>query len=107
VKADPSATPPAQLQAIRREPLAPLTVDYKAIIMGVFHDILKDPMSAVVEFSEPIRVTHLIQPFNATSLHSCRRVDVNINAKNSFGAYIGFSTYQFWFHNNQLIDKTL
>jgi hypothetical protein len=84
-----------------------ISVDYKAIIRGVLHDTLKDPMSAVVGFSEPVRDTRLTQPFNAQSLHSCWRVDVNVNAKNSFGAYIGFSKYQFWFYNNQLIDKTL
>ena len=106
-ESSPFGYTPAQLQAIRTEPLAPLTVDYKAIIRGVLHDTLKDPMSAVVEFSEPVRDTRLTQSFNAQSLHSCWRVDVNVNAKNSFGAYIGFSKYQFWFYNNQLIDKTL
>jgi hypothetical protein len=98
---------PAQLNALRTEPIAPLTVDYKAIVMATLHDTLKDPMSAVVEFSEPVRHMRLLQPFNGASLHACWRGDVNVNAKNSFGAYVGFSKYQFWFYNNKLIDKAL
>jgi hypothetical protein len=71
------------------------------------HNVLKDPMSAVVEFSEPVRDMHLLQPFNGASLHACWRGDVNVNSKNSFGAYEGFTKYQFWFYNNKLIDKAL
>jgi hypothetical protein len=97
----------AQLQTLRTEPIAPLTVDYKTIIRGILHDTLKDPMSAVLEFSEPVRDMRLLQPFNGSSLHAVWRVDVNVNAKNSFGAYAGFSKSQFWFYNNQLIDKAL
>jgi hypothetical protein len=106
-ESSPFGYTPAQLQAIRTEPLAPLVVDYKAIIRRVLHDTLKDPMSAVVEFSDPVRDTHFTQAFNATSLHACWRVDANVNAKNSFGAYTGFTKYQFWFYNNQLIDKAV
>ena len=75
--------------------------------MATLHDTLKDPMSAVVEFSEPVRDMRLLQPFNGASLHACWRVDANVKAKNSFGAYVGFSKYQFWFYNNKLIDKAL
>jgi hypothetical protein len=106
-ESSPFGFTPAQLNALRSEPIAPLTVDYKAIVMANLHDTLKDPMSAVVEFSEPVRDMRLLQPFNGASLHACWRVDVNVNAKNSFGAYVGFSKYQFWFYNDKLIDKAL
>jgi hypothetical protein len=104
-ESSPFGFTPAQLNTLRTEPIAPLTVDYKAIVMAILHDTLKDPMSAVVEFSEPVRDMRLLQPFNGSSLHACWRVDVNVNAKNAFGAYVGFSKYQFWFYNNKLIDK--
>jgi hypothetical protein len=106
-ESSPFGFTPAQLNTLRTEPIAPLTVDYKAIVMATLHDTLKDPMSAVVEYSEPVRDMRLLQPFNGASLHACWRVDVNVNAKNSFGAYAGFSKYQFWFYNNKLIDKAL
>jgi hypothetical protein len=92
-ESSPFGFTPAQLQTLRTEPIAPLTVDYKAIVMATLHDTLKDPMSAVVEYSEPVRDMRLLQPFNGASLHACWRVDVNVNAKNSFGGYAGFSKY--------------
>ncbi len=106
-ESSPFGFTPSQLQALRTEPIAPLTIDYKTMVKGVLHDTLKDPMSAVIEFSEPVRDMRLLQPFNGASLHAVWRVDVNVNAKNSFGAYAGFTKYQFWFYNNQLIDKAL
>jgi hypothetical protein len=31
------------------------------------------------------------------------RVDVMVNAKNSFGGYVGAKKYTFWFRDNQLL----
>ncbi len=106
-ESSPFGFTPAQLNTLRTEPIRPLTIDYQSVVRATLHDVLKDPMSAVFEFSEPVRDMHLLQPFNGASLHACWRVDVNVNSKNSFGAYEGFTKYQFWFYNNKLIDKAL
>jgi hypothetical protein len=34
---------------------------------------------------------------------ACWRVDVNVNAKNAFGGYVGFQRYSFWFDRDRMI----
>lgn len=46
-ESSPFGFTPAQSNTLRAEPIAPLTVDYKAIVMATLHDTLKDSMSAV------------------------------------------------------------
>ncbi len=64
-ESSPFGFTPAQLNTLRTEPIEPLTIDYQSVVRATLHNVLKDPMSAVFEFSEPVRDMHLLQPFNA------------------------------------------
>jgi hypothetical protein len=78
---------------------SPLTEDYRADIKRWFFTTLKDPMSAQYVFSTPVigaaRVGGQVLPGYLVS--------VQVNSKDSSGAYVGFKTYSFVFRNNQLI----
>src|SRR5260370_25219965 len=75
-QSSPFGLTPSQLQALRTEPIAPLTIDYKTMVKGGLHDTLKDPMRPVIEVSEPARDIRLLQPFNRASLPAPCRADV-------------------------------
>ena len=90
----------------------PQDVDYgapPAHYMDAVHryldEILKDPSTAQYrELSAPFK--GYVQ---AGLLYGGRRtygwmVNVEVNAKNSYGGYVGFRTYSFLFRGEQLVD---
>ena len=83
----------------------PLTVDYQAFIKKWFSTRLKDPYSAVYTFSQPQKgyQAKAPVPFGPGGYWLGYRVDVMVNAKNSFGGYVGAKKYTFWFRDNQLL----
>src|ERR1700747_1207115 len=84
---------------------APLTMDYQAFIRKWFSTRLKDPYSAVYTFSQPQKgyQAKAPVPFGPGGYWLGYRVDVMVNAKNSFGGYVGAKKYTFWFRDNQLL----
>jgi hypothetical protein len=84
---------------------APLTMDYQAFIKKWFSTRLKDPHSAVYTFSQPQKgyQAKAPVPFGPGGYWLGYRVDVMVNAKNSFGGYVSAKKYTFWFRDNQLL----
>jgi hypothetical protein len=94
---------PGQLDALKSGAIQPLG-DYKSAIQSYLHDNLRDSMSAVLEYAQPVRDVHLDKPVAGVShFIACWRVDVNVNAKNAFGGYVGFQRYSFWFDRDRMI----
>jgi hypothetical protein len=94
---------PGQLDALKAGPIQPIG-DYKPAIQSYLHDSLRDSMSAVLEYGQPVRDVHLDKPIAGVShFIACWRVDVNVNAKNAFGGYVGFQRYSFWFDRDRMI----
>lgn len=85
----------------------PLTIDPKTVIKTQLRYVLKDAMSAQYDFAPPRKGWMLRFDFHAPKYQFGYLVEVEVNAKNSFGAYEGFSKYAFLFRDNQLIDQYL
>ncbi|OGX07063.1 MAG: hypothetical protein A2Z88_10615 [Omnitrophica WOR_2 bacterium GWA2_47_8] len=87
----------------------PLTIDYKQAIKDYFNAQLKDPYSARYEFENtPGRLVYKPGLWEGGGkytriLYSGYYATVLVNAKNSFGAYIGAVRYGFLFKNNEII----
>jgi len=52
--------------------------------------VLKDPMSAQYQFAVPTKGYMHDAPIAGGKIHYCWKVEAKINAKNSFGGYVGF-----------------
>jgi hypothetical protein len=95
---------PGELDASKSGPIQPIG-DYKSAVQAYLHDALRDSMSAVLEYAQPVRDVHLYRKTSGVShFVACWRVDVNVNAKNASGGYIGFQRYSFWFVRDRMID---
>ncbi len=91
-------------------------VDFEAQIKAYFAKTLKDPFSAVYDFkSKPFKSSYSINTvtqwptlinvngYQTTVVAASWQVDLNINAKNSYGAYTGWKRYQVHFANNTVV----
>jgi hypothetical protein len=52
---------PGQLDALKSGPIQPIG-DYRSAIQSYLHDNLRDSMSAVLEYAQPVRDVHLDKP---------------------------------------------
>lgn len=82
---------------------------YREAIEGYFDHSLKDPSSVqYAELTEPTRGFYSIKaaPIHggATTHYYGWIVRATINAKNSYGGYVGFRTYTFTFRADQIIN---
>jgi hypothetical protein len=98
-------TPPSDSEVAAIGYGAPLTIDYQAAVKAWFFHYLKDPISAQYVFQgSPQPLSERTGFVNGHQVIAGYQVTVQVNAKNSYGAYIGFSTYYFLFRNNQIIN---
>jgi len=82
----------------------PLTVDYRAVIKDWLDKNLKDPYSAVVEYPyKPVQGWIRTAPIQGSQLIMGWKIPVRVNAKNSFGAYVGNRVYLFIFRDNRIV----
>lgn len=85
----------------------PLTIDPKPIIKNQLRYLLKDAMSAQYDFAQPRKGWMLKFDFHTPRYQFGYLVEVEVNSKNSFGAYEGFSKYAFLFRDNLLVGQYL
>lgn len=78
---------------------SPPTGDWRSVAKAWFLKELKDPFSAQYQFSEPTPGYAWWEGHFFVGWE----VLVQVNAKNSFGAYIGFQPYLLLFRNNHLL----
>jgi hypothetical protein len=82
----------------------PLTIDWQAAIKQWFFTTLKDPLSAQYVFSQPVKGAARVITPNGSKVVPGYRVIVQVNGKNSYGAYVGFRQYSFMFRDNRIIS---
>jgi hypothetical protein len=87
----------------------PLTSDFKSAIKNDLRYILKDAMSAQYDLQPPRKGFLMRFEFTPSpqKYHFGYLVEVEVNSKNSFGAYEGFTKYVYLFRDNALVDKLL
>lgn len=76
--------------------------DHEQKTKAFFENVLKDPYSAQYKFAAPIRAA-IPQSGMSTNPVLVWGVDVAINAKNSYGAYVGFKEYQVAWKNEEIV----
>jgi hypothetical protein len=81
----------------------PLTIDWQAAIKQWFFATLKDPLSAQYVFSQPVKGAVREAPIDGGKVVAGYLVHVQVNGKNSYGAFVGFREYTFFFRNNQIV----
>ena len=97
-----TSVPPPTRADVAAADVGPMPEDYREQIAAALKIMLKDPESARVEYiGEPLKdyTTRL----NDASVSFGWRVRVNVNAKNSYGGYTGWSEYQFFFRFGRLV----
>ena len=67
--------------------------------MQFLHNYLKDPLSAVCDWNPIYRGATKDGLLDGHKSHFGYVLDGKVNAKNSFGGYIGYKPYKFVFHN--------
>jgi hypothetical protein len=82
----------------------PPGADYRQQIKDWMLGVLKDPMSAQYQFTQPIKGYMNDAPISGGRAHFGWTVEVKINSKNSFGGYVGFTPYKFLFKKGKLIE---
>lgn len=79
---------------------------YEEAIKAHFDQVLKDPESARYRFSRPIKAyTNEGLAYGGKVSWVGYLVDVQVNAKNSFGGYVGFKPYMLLFSGNSVGSK--
>ena len=75
--------------------------------MTYFTDTLKDPYSAHIDIQAPEKFWYqepaLADGWTGGQRHAGWMVRVLVNAKNSYGGYVGNETYGFFFQNSRLV----
>jgi hypothetical protein len=82
---------------------APITIDWQQAIKDHFHERLFDPFSAQYEFGElrkSVITDRLLSGGNPIAGYVTQ---VKVDAKNRFGAYVGWTPYIFVFRDNQIV----
>jgi hypothetical protein len=101
-----SSVPPAELekQAAAIGYGAPLPADWQATVKAYVGAMLKDPDSATYRFGEPRPGWVAKPPISGGGLDATGYiVAVEVNAKNGYGGYTGFTEMQFLIHDGRVI----
>ena len=78
--------------------------NYQAIVKAGFQNILRDPFSAQYRFNgAPIKGWYRDSLFAGNGLHFGWGGHVEVNAKNGFGGYVGFTDYSYLIKNGTLV----
>ncbi len=75
----------------------------EATVKEFFDRYLKDPASAQYRFGKTEKGYMISDSFDGSQLYAGYLVRVEVNAKNSYGGYTGWSRYQFIFNNGQML----
>lgn len=101
-------TPPTQSEQATADYGTPITqADAQAQAKQEYFDkYLKDPSSAQYQWGQVKQAWYGvgIMANGNGNVDYGYVLDVNVNAKNSFGGYTGFITYRFMFHSGQIIS---
>jgi len=81
----------------------PLTIDYQKAIKDYFEISLFDPFSAQYKFETPGEYWAKEPPLLGSRLYAGYGVPVSVNAKNRYGAYVGYQKYIFIFRDDKII----
>jgi len=82
----------------------PAKETYEPAIRGFMKYTLKDPDSAQYDFHKPYSGFISKPPLAGGGIDKVGWfVPVNVNAKNSYGGYVGFTPYKFLFRDNKMI----
>lgn len=77
---------------------------YEEAIKVHFEKVLKDPESARYRFGQPIKAyANEGLAYGGKVTWVGYLVDVQVNAKNSFGGYVGFKPYMVLFSGNRIV----
>ena len=80
-----------------------MPVAYEASVRAAMENYLKDPASAIYRFGKPVRA---YSNYGWAEAHGAQvewtgyLVKVEVNAKNSFGGYVGYQPYLVLFKDN-------
>lgn len=88
-----------------RADFGPAPENPQPAILAWMNDTLKDPFSANLEILGPPEKSWWGNPgglLYARDIHYCWMVKTRINAKNSFGGYIGWKFYNFFFRDGKI-----
>jgi hypothetical protein len=78
---------------------------YVDAVHSYFESTLKDPDSLQIrEIAPPVKAWERDAPIKGGKLTYGWFVTATINAKNSYGGYVGFQTYTFVFRGEQMVD---
>jgi len=75
---------------------------YKDQITDYFNSTLKDPYSAHIDIGNPKKAWYQTPPLFGSRTYFGWLVKTKVNAKNSYGAYIGEQIYVFVFHGDKI-----
>jgi hypothetical protein len=77
---------------------------YEEAIKARFEQVLKDPESARYRFGRPVKAyTNEGLAYGGKVSWVGYLVDVQVNAKNSFGGYVGFKPYMVFFAGDRVV----
>ncbi|MFJ4255752.1 hypothetical protein ACIP01_02205 [Pseudomonas monteilii] len=76
--------------------------DAEAQVKQAFSMVLKDPESARYSFGYVYKGYFVGSAFEGRKLQAGYLLDVTVNAKNSYGGYVGSKPYKFLFHNGRI-----
>ncbi|RED06993.1 membrane lipoprotein lipid attachment site-containing protein [Ectopseudomonas oleovorans] len=76
--------------------------DAQKQVQSFFSVYLKDPESARFAFSDVYKGYFVGSAFEGRKLSAGYLMDFRVNAKNSFGGYVGAKPYKALFHNGRL-----
>lgn len=85
---------------------SPVPSNYESQIESHFSSRLKDPYSAKYRYLEPRCAFAQDGLINGNGKHFGYIVPVSVNAKNSFGAYVGERIYYMFFSEGRMGDVT-
>ena len=80
----------------------PAPQHYTEAITNYFYPTLKDPDSAEYKFETPYKQALAAGVFDLQKFYLGWEVDVQMNAKNSYGGYVGYTSYRFLFQNEKI-----
>ena len=78
--------------------------DAEAKAKEVFARTLKDPYTAQISFGQLYKGYTLTAPLQGRKASYGYMLDVMVNAKNSYGGYVGAKPYRFMFRNGLLVE---
>lgn len=93
---------PTPLQIALKD-CGPAPVDYKEQIEALIGFRLKDPESARYKYSIPEKGCVRSAPLQGSKLYFGWLVNVEVNAKNSYGGYTGYELYQTLFQDGEIV----